>query len=196
MGKKPWRPIPAAARRTSSKQQCAQCHRFGDLGEGLGPDLGTVSRRFQKKEILESVLHPSQVISDQYASKAIELKDGRTLNGLVSPQTDGGVLVLTSDGQKAAFPQDAIEAIRPSKVSVMPTGLLNKLSLEGIAELFAYLGQPPRQNLSSRRAGRAAVDGSTETRARSALTKCRQRLRIRPVRQDVERTAFARRSQG
>src|SRR6185369_16036167 len=61
-----------------TKAQCAACHRFGDRGESIGPDLTTVSQRFQKKEILESILYPSQVISDQYASRTVQLRDGRS----------------------------------------------------------------------------------------------------------------------
>ena len=51
------------------KAQCIKCHRFGERGDTVGPDLTNVSKRFQKKEILESILFPSQVISDQYGSQ-------------------------------------------------------------------------------------------------------------------------------
>ena len=111
-----------------------------------------MSKRFQKKEILESILHPSQIISDQYASKIVQLHDGRTINGLVSPQPDGGIVVLTSEGQKIPVAKDQIDTLQPSKTSAMPAGLLNTLTLEEIADLFQYLGTPPARNLSSRRA--------------------------------------------
>jgi len=97
-------------------------------------------------------LHPSQIISDQYASQLVQLQDGRTLNGLVSPQPDGGVIVLMSDGQKVPLTKDKIDSLQPSKISAMPAGLLNTLTLEEIADLFQYLGTPPARNLSSRRA--------------------------------------------
>ncbi len=133
------------------KAQCAKCHRFGDQGEGLGPDLSTVSRRFQKREILESIIHPSQVISDQYASKQVVLKNGRSLTGIVAEQADGQVLVLTSDAQKIALNKSDIDEIQASSQSAMPTGLLNSLTLEEIGDLFAYLNQPPSRNISSRK---------------------------------------------
>lgn len=135
-----------------AKAKCADCHRYGDRGEGIGPDLSTVSKRFQKKEILESILHPSQTISDQYASQIVQLQDGRTINGLVSPQPEGGVIVLMNDGQKVPLAKEQIDSMHPSKTSAMPAGLLNALTLEEIADLFQYLGTPPARNLSSRRA--------------------------------------------
>ncbi len=126
-----------------TKASCIRCHRFGESGQGVGPDLTTVSRRFQKKEILESILYPSQVISDQYASKSVLRSDGREVWGIVAPQADGSVVVITSAAERVRVPKDQIDTITPIKKSAMPEGLLNNLSLEEIADLFAYLNRPP-----------------------------------------------------
>ena len=131
------------------KAQCIKCHRRGERGEILGPDLTTVSQRFQKKEILESILYPSQVISDQYAAQTIVTKDGRTITGMVAPTGNGGLLVLQSNGEKAVVTPDNIEERSRSKQSAMPEGLLNSLTLEEIADLFSYLTQSPT-DLTSR----------------------------------------------
>ena len=124
-----------------AKAQCANCHKFGVRGDGVGPDLTTVSRRFQKKEILESVLFPSHVISDQYQSKTVLTNDGRSITGLAAQQADGSLVVLQSNGQKATIAAGEIEKVVPSKISAMPEGLLNTMSLEEVADLFAYLNQ-------------------------------------------------------
>jgi putative heme-binding domain-containing protein len=134
-----------------AKANCVKCHRFGERGEGVGPDLTNVSRRFQRKEILESILFPSQVISDQYASKTVVLKDGRTVWGLAAAQPDGSLVVLQSSAQRVTIAKDDIDEVRASKKSAMPDGLLNSLTLEEIAELFAYLGQSPDAKVSNRR---------------------------------------------
>jgi putative heme-binding domain-containing protein len=124
------------------KSQCVKCHRYGTRGEGIGPDLSNVSSRFQRKEILESVFFPSQVISDQFAAKTVVTTDGKTFTGLVGPTGDGGVVVLQANTEKVTVPKNEIEQITPSKKSAMPEGLFNTLSLEEIADLFAYLGRP------------------------------------------------------
>jgi putative heme-binding domain-containing protein len=133
-----------------AKSQCINCHRFGDRGDGVGPDLTTVSRRFQKKEILESILFPSLVISDQYASKTVLTTDGRSITGLAAKQADGSLVVLQSNGQKATIAAGDIDQVLPCKISVMPEGLLNTLTLDDIANLFTYLNQPPGGNITSR----------------------------------------------
>jgi putative heme-binding domain-containing protein len=124
------------------KAQCVKCHRFGDRGDALGPDLTNVSKRFQKKEILESILFPSQVISDQFAGRTIITKDGKTITGLTAPSGDGSLVVLQPNGQKLVIVEADVEQSTRSKVSAMPDGLLNVLSLEEIVDLFAYLTTP------------------------------------------------------
>jgi putative heme-binding domain-containing protein len=118
--------------------QCVKCHRYGGRGESLGPDLTTVANRFQSKEILESIVYPSQVVSDQYASQII-VANGKTYTGIAGRNPDGSISVLQADGQKIQLAADEIDEVRPSKMSSMPEGLLNPLSLEQVADLFAYM---------------------------------------------------------
>ncbi len=125
------------------KAKCIDCHRYGTEGEGIGPDLTTVSRRFHRKQLLESVLFPSQVISDQYASKTVVTVDGKTYTGIVGSAGENAIVVLQSNGKKQVIDKEQIDEIVPSKKSTMPEGLFNSLSLEEIADLFAYLSQPP-----------------------------------------------------
>lgn len=124
------------------KAQCIKCHRYGSRGEGIGPDLSAVSSRFQRKEILESVVFPSQVISDQFAAKTVLTNDGKSYTGIVGPTGDG-VIVLQPSGEKVNVAKADIEEIVPSRKSAMPDGLFNTLSLAEIADLFAYLSKPP-----------------------------------------------------
>jgi putative heme-binding domain-containing protein len=131
--------------------QCMNCHRFNGKGEGIGPDLTTVAQRFQRKEILESIVYPNQVVSDQYASQIVTA-GGKTYTGVAARTPDGGMTVLQSDGQKVELKAEDIEDVQPSKVSAMPEGLANRLSLEQIADLFAYLSNAPEPAV----AGRAA----------------------------------------
>ncbi len=127
------------------KAQCVKCHRFGGRGESIGPDLSTVSQRFQKKEILQSILYPSLVVSDQYSSKTVVTVNGRVYTGIVGNNGQNTLVVLQANGEKVAIPKDQVDEIVPSPKSAMPDGLLNGLTLEEIADLFAYLtAQPSR----------------------------------------------------
>ena len=124
------------------KAQCVKCHRYGTRGEGIGPDLTNVSRRFQRKEILEAVVFPSLVISDQFAGKSVLTTDGQVYTGLVGTTPDG-VVVLQANGEKINVATAAIDQIAPSKTSAMPDGLFNTLTQAEIADLFAYMAKAP-----------------------------------------------------
>ena len=78
----------ARGRLVFEKAQCIKCHKYGKEGEGLGPDLTTLSKRFKRLDVLESIFYPSKVISDQYRSTMILTKKGQQLVGLAAPQGD------------------------------------------------------------------------------------------------------------
>lgn len=130
---------PAHGEAVFEKALCNKCHRYGTRGETIGPDLTTVSRRFQKKEVLESVLFPSHVISDQFASRSVVTKDGLTHTGIVGTRGEQELVVLDATGKKTIVSRDNVEEIVPHKKSAMPEGLFNTLTLEEIGDLFAYL---------------------------------------------------------
>ena len=124
-----------------TKAQCNKCHRHGDAGEALGPDLSAVSSRFRKKDILESIIYPSHVISDQYRAKTVITNEGKQYTGIVARGAPGEVVVLQQDGRKVVLKKEQIEETVASKQSAMPSGLLEDLTLEEVADLFAYLNK-------------------------------------------------------
>jgi putative heme-binding domain-containing protein len=126
-------------RRIFEKAQCARCHKFEQAGGGLGPDLTSVSSRFQRKDILEAIVYPSRVISDQYKSVLITTKNGRVINGMKAPDEGDDLVLLLSDASTFKLPKAEVDEIAESKQSIMPDGLLNQLSLQEIAGLFACL---------------------------------------------------------
>ncbi|HQR05831.1 MAG TPA: c-type cytochrome [Gemmatales bacterium] len=126
-----------------TKANCIKCHKFGSEGDGLGPDLTTLKSRFQRADILESILDPSKVISDQYRGTVIVTENGQTITGLAAPQGDS-VTVLQLDGTKITLKKSEIESQVASTVSPMPEKLIDELTLQEIADLFAYLLSTPK----------------------------------------------------
>jgi len=140
------------------KAQCAKCHRFEGQGDTLGPDLTSVASRFTRKELVESIVHPSHIISSQYASKTVLTTDGRQITGLVIPGASGEMTVIQPSGERITLPQRQIQMTKPSKLSAMPDGLLDPLTLEEVADLFAYLQMRTKATSLTRR----PVDASTK----------------------------------
>lgn len=127
------------------KAKCSSCHRYGANGKQIGPDLTAVAKRFTRKEVLESVLFPSHVISDQYAARRVLTATGHVHNGLVTRKSDGSLIVKDSELNEHVVAEEDIEEMVPSKVSMMPSGLFDSLSAEEIRDLFAFMGYVPTQ---------------------------------------------------
>jgi len=138
----------ARGRAVFAKAKCADCHRHGTVGENMGPNLSTVGKRFITKEIVDSIFYPSRVISDQYKAKTIVTDEGQSYTGIIGDGGNGELVVLQLDGAKVRVPKKAVEQTIPSKVSAMPEGLLNDLTLQEITDLMVFLRKTPVEQLS------------------------------------------------
>ncbi|MDA1180284.1 MAG: HEAT repeat domain-containing protein, partial [Planctomycetota bacterium] len=144
------------------KAQCGKCHRFGSRGESMGPDLSQVAQRFTQRDLLVSILEPSRAISDQYVSKTLVDASGKSHTGIVGSGGRRDYVVLKSDGTKVRIPREEVEEIVPSTTSVMPSGLLDSLTVQEVYELVAYLSSSSQA--SHRVAGRAATQSQIKKR--------------------------------
>ena len=126
------------------KANCVKCHKFGKVGEGVGPDLTELKARFRKADMLESILLPSKVVSDQYRGTTFVTKAGVVVNGLASLQGDT-YTILQIDGSKTTLRRSEVDQQVASTISVMPEKLLDEMTREEIADLFAFLfADPPK----------------------------------------------------
>ena len=125
--------------------QCGACHRFDGNGGYIGPDLTSVSSRLSHQDLLESIIHPSRVISDQYGSHLIATADGREIVGRVVPggkdDPAGSIRLYTQnmEAEPILLLKDDIEEMTPSPLSQMPVGLLNNLSQAEMLDLIAFM---------------------------------------------------------
>ena len=78
--------MPRAAARIFADNpaaQCKTCHKVGDIGQSVGPDLTKIGAKYDRAAMLDQILEPSRTIEPQYVSYLVETKDGRVLTGLV-----------------------------------------------------------------------------------------------------------------
>ena len=121
--------------------QCIACHRFGNESGAVGPELAAASSKYTRREILESILEPSKVVSEQYQNVALLLKNGDDITGRVVEE-DSRRLLLVTDPLKQTqreIRKNEIQERRPSKLSPMPEGLVSILTKDEILDLLAYI---------------------------------------------------------
>lgn len=119
---------------------CASCHRFNGYGGNIGPDLSTIGLRSSVGVLLEDIIHPNSMISDQYSSSEVILKNGDSILGLVVEEEDTlKIYPRNADQPPILIGKDKVQSVEQSNVSQMPENLLNPLNEEEIRDLIAYL---------------------------------------------------------
>ena len=122
--------------------QCATCHHFNTDGGNIGPDLTGAGNRYSVRDLAESILEPSKVISDQYAFQEIRKRDGSVVVGRVIGEEKGNFLVMTNPFAPDATAKVAVNEVvsrTEYAISPMPPGLVNMLGQDELLDLLAYL---------------------------------------------------------
>lgn len=122
--------------------RCVACHRFDGEGGDQAPDLTGVASRFGVRDLIESIVEPSKVISDQYQATVIKTKDGTVVAGRVVGEHEGKLRIATD----LLYPEKLTEVAKgeiadskPSALSPMPEKLIGPLSPDEALDLLAYL---------------------------------------------------------
>ena len=122
---------------------CSGCHKLQDVGQVFGPDLAMLADKKHNVEyILNSILEPSKDIEEKYQSYTFVMDDGRSLTGMITEENAKVVKVVIdplAKNRATVLQKNEIEERVKSTVSMMPKGLLDKLSREEILDLVAYV---------------------------------------------------------
>ncbi len=121
--------------------QCNKCHRFAGQGGDTGPDITGVGNRFKPDYLLEALIEPSKVVSDQYRNSIIVTLAGKVITGRIIKEDTDRLHVRTDPfaRQLTVIAKPDIEERHFSTVSEMPKGLINVLTKEEILDLIAYM---------------------------------------------------------
>jgi putative heme-binding domain-containing protein len=134
---------------------CVGCHKLNNEGQEFGPDLAKLdAKKHNTDYLLRSMLEPSKEIDEKFQSYTFVLDSGKVVTGLIVAETPEEVKVLVdplAQGEPAVLLVSEIQERTKSPVSIMPQGLLSKLTREEILDLIAYVyaGGDPKNKLYS-----------------------------------------------
>jgi len=123
----------------SEKAKCAICHRVGQKGGRIGPDLTTIGANRTSRDLLESIVFPSASIVRQYESFTVTTTAGLAYSGLIIRETDEALTIQQATGDPVVVRRGDAELVAPSTVSIMPQGLEQALSEQQLADVIAWL---------------------------------------------------------
>lgn len=123
----------------SQAVNCGSCHKVGDRGTPVGPDLSTIGKLRSREDLLESILEPSRRIEPKYAAYLAQTADGRLFTGLLTKRDGNEVVLRDSQNKEIILGVKIVENLQPSRTSLMPDGQLAGLTAQEAADLLEYL---------------------------------------------------------
>ena len=116
---------------------CSQCHRIGNDGNRIGPEL-TGAGKNGVRYFLENIIDPDAVIGADFQMTTVETRNGDVISGLVAGESSATLTIRTVTDQIVVAREDIVQRTKSEK-SLMPEGLLESLTDREQLELLKYL---------------------------------------------------------
>ena len=120
------------------RESCAECHKVGNMGHEVGPDLLPLTTRY-KEVFLADILVPSQSVETGFEEYLIETVDGRSISGIIAKETPTTVTIRRAKGEEDNILRGNVKSMYSLSVSPMPEDLEQTIDVQGMADLIAYL---------------------------------------------------------
>ncbi|MCA8990414.1 MAG: HEAT repeat domain-containing protein [Planctomycetaceae bacterium] len=120
------------------KKHCGVCHTLFNEGGQTGPNL-TGYERTNLDFMLLAMVDPSAAIREEFTQYQIAMNDGRILTGLIVDQTSAVVSLRGANNEVTTVNKSEIEVLQAMPTSIMPDGLMQKLTDEEVRHLFSFL---------------------------------------------------------
>jgi putative heme-binding domain-containing protein len=119
--------------------QCKTCHRIDSRGGNVGPDLSEIGKKYNRAQLLETILQPSKEIDPKYVAYLVETTQGQIHSGLVVAKTDSEIVLIDAQANSIRVPASNVERLVTQSVSLMPELLLRDMTARQVADLTEYL---------------------------------------------------------
>ncbi len=119
-------------------KQCAACHRIGEVGVQVGPDISD-SRVQTPDKLLTSILDPNRAIDNNYFRFVALTSDGRTIDGLIAEESADKLVIRSQNDVRHVLARSEIDQLKPTGMSMMPEGLESQIDQQAMADLIAYI---------------------------------------------------------
>lgn len=123
------------------RRDCASCHLAGNVGQIVGPAVGTFKDK-SPAELLTAILDPNREVDPRYLNYTLSLADGRTTFGMIGGESPTAVTLRRAEGAAEIVLRTQIDELKTTKQSLMPEGLEKKITVAEMADLIAFLRDP------------------------------------------------------
>lgn len=117
---------------------CSSCHRIGQSGSRVGPDLTDIGENRSYAELQQAIVAPDQEVLPENRCARVVLKDGTTVTGRLLNQDGFSVQLIDSKEQLRSFLRSDLREYTILTKGLMPS-YASRLSPSDVADLTKYL---------------------------------------------------------
>ena len=118
---------------------CGKCHRVGERGGDVGPELTHLAGTRDAGFILESILAPSKVIASGYDTVLVVTQTGQIVTGVPRGEDSDDLVLVDTQGRPQRIKKSAITRRAPQTTSLMPDNFGEILTVAELQDLLAFL---------------------------------------------------------
>ncbi|MBX3448860.1 MAG: HEAT repeat domain-containing protein [Planctomycetaceae bacterium] len=127
-----------AAGRELFAKRCAQCHKLGELGHAVGPDLAALTDK-SVTALVTAVLDPNRAVEAKFLQFGVETTTGQVHTGLLSAESANSLSLLAAEAKTVSLLRSEIEDLWSVNKSLMPEGLEKEITPADLANLAAFI---------------------------------------------------------
>ena len=120
------------------KQRCAVCHRAGDIGHQVAPDLASVKNK-STADLLIAILDPNREAQPTFNVYTAVTEDGRLFTGVIASESANSITLRRAEAKEDVLLRNRIEELSSTGLSLMPEGLEKELSRQDLADVIAFV---------------------------------------------------------
>ena len=120
------------------KKNCAGCHKVGDMGHNVGPNMATTKNK-SDHDLLIAILDPSREAQSNYNTYTIVTEQGKLFTGIIAAETATSYTIRRAEGKEDIILRNNIDTLLSNGVSLMPNGLEKEISPQQMADLLKFI---------------------------------------------------------
>jgi putative membrane-bound dehydrogenase-like protein len=128
---------------------CAVCHKVGNIGREIGPDLTALADKPMDQLVL-AILDPNSAVEARFVNYIATLRDGQTLMGLIKFETGSSITLVGLNGLDNVILRSDIKSLVSTGRSLMPEGFEGALKPQDIADVIAFLRQSAKRTTAAK----------------------------------------------
>lgn len=120
------------------QKACTACHKLGNLGIEVGPDLATVATK-PEAQILEAIFDPNRAVEQRNAATQVMQKNGSSIAGLITTETPSSLTLRLPGGVEMIISKAQVQKQQTLPTSLMPEGMESLITPQEAADLITRI---------------------------------------------------------